>query len=251
MSQVKAASAPPAPRADRLTKGLLACGVLYAVTYIAGNDLIAAAMTRGYTRMDQAVSELSATGAAARPLLIGMNAIWMPAMVAFGVGVWRAARGNRWLRVTGVLLMVFGVTSLLWLPFPMTARQDVVVGAAMATNDLGHIGMTALTAVFILAEIASSAVGLGWGFRIYCAATVAVILVFGALTGAQAPHVAQGLPTPLMGFYERVNIGAWLLWMAVLAVVLWRRLDAEGSTSPRSATSPGHSRLRQRQPGAG
>ena len=58
--------------------------------------------------MDQAVSELSAVGAAARPFLIGMDAIWMPAMVAFGVGVWRAARGNHWLRVTGALLVAFG-----------------------------------------------------------------------------------------------------------------------------------------------
>lgn len=235
MSQVRAY---PAPGADRLTKVLLACGVLYGVSYVVGNDVIAAAMTRGYTRMDQAVSELSATGAAARPFLIGMDAIWMPAMVAFGFGVWRAARGNRWLRVTGALLVAFGVTSLLWLPFPMTARQDVVVGAALAANDVGHIGLTALTAVFILAEIGSSAAGLEWGFRIYCAATVVVILLFGALTGTQAPNVARGLPTPLMGFYERVNIGAWLLWMAVLAVVLWRRLDAEGSAALRPGDVP-------------
>jgi len=238
MAQVTAVTASSAPRADRLTKGLLACGVVYAVTYVVANDLLAAAMIRGYNRLDQAVSELSATGAAARPFLSGMDAIWVPTMVAFGVGVWRAARGNRWLRVTGSLLVVFGVTSLMWLAFPMTARQDVVVGAAVAANDIGHIGMTVLTAVFVLAEIGSSAAGLGKGFRIYCAATVVVILLFGLLTGAQAPHVAQGLPTPLMGFYERVNIGAWLLWMAVLAVVLWRRLDAAGSGAPRPEDLP-------------
>lgn len=244
MSRVKAAPGSSAPSADRLTTVLLACGVLYGVSYVVGNDLLAAAMTPGYSRMDQAVSELSATGAAARPFLIGMDAIWMPAMVAFGFGVWRAGRGNRWLRVTGALLVASAVIGLLWLPFPMTARQDVVVGAALATNDVGHIGMTALTAVFILAEIGSSAAGLGRGFRIFCAATVVVILLFGALTGTQAPNVARGLPTPLMGFYERVNIGAWLLWMAVLAVVLWRRVDAETSGIPRAED------VRSRTPGA-
>lgn len=244
MSQVKAAPVSSAPSADRLTTVLLACGVLYGVSYVVGNDLLAAAMTPGYSRMDQAVSELSATGAAARPFLIGMDAIWMPAMVAFGFGVWRAGRGNRWLRVTGALLVASAVISLLWLPFPMTARQGVVAGAAMATNDIGHIGMTAVTAVFVLAEIGSSAAGLGRGFRIYCAATVAVILLFGGLTGAQAPHVAQRLPTPLMGFYERVNIGAWLLWMAVLAVVLWRGLNTEGSGTAHPKA------VRSRTPGA-
>ncbi|MGN6635902.1 MAG: DUF998 domain-containing protein [Oryzihumus sp.] len=194
MAQVTAVTASSAPRADRLTKGLLACGAVYAVTYVVANDLLAAAMIRGYNRLDQAVSELSATGAAARPFLSGMDAIWVPTMVAFGVGVWRAARGNRWLRVTGALLVVFGVTSLMWLAFPMTARQDVVVGAAVAANDIGHIGMTALTAVFVLAGIGSSAAGLGKGFRIYCAATVVVIVLFGLLTGAQAPARRPGPP---------------------------------------------------------
>jgi hypothetical protein len=47
-----------------------------------------------------------------------------------------------------------------------------------------------------------------------------------------------------MGFYERVNIGAWLLWMAVLAVVLWRRLDAEGAGAARPDGA------RSRTPGA-
>ena len=235
MSQVTAASG---PGTDALTKGLLACGVVYGVAYVVGNDVIAAALTPGYTRMDQAVSELSATGAPARAFLLGMDVIWVPAMVAFGIGVWRAARGNRWLRTTGALLTAFGVSSLLWLAYPMTARQDVVVGAAVAANDVGHIGMTALTAVFILAEVGTSAAGLGRGFRIYCVVSVLVVLVFGGLTGTQAAHVAQGLPTPLMGLYERVNIGAWLLWMAVLAVVLWRRLDAQRSAGPGAVVVP-------------
>lgn len=41
--------------------GLLASGLLYAALYPIVNDLIAATLYDGYSRMDQAVSELSGT----------------------------------------------------------------------------------------------------------------------------------------------------------------------------------------------
>jgi hypothetical protein len=48
----------------------------------------------------------------------------------------------------------------------------------------------------------------------------AAVVVFGALTGVQASKVAAGEATPWLGLLERLSIGAWLLWMAVLAVML-------------------------------
>jgi hypothetical protein len=44
--------------------------------------------------------------------------------------------------------------------------------------------------------------------------------VFGALTGIQAAQLAAGEPTPWMGLFERISIAPWLLWMAVLHLVL-------------------------------
>jgi hypothetical protein len=41
--------------------------------------------------------------------------------------------------------------------------------------------------------------------------------------------MASGAPTPTMGIFERINIGAFLLWVMALAVVLLR---AERSTTP-------------------
>ena len=48
------------------------------------------------------------------------------------------------------------------------------------------------------------------------------MLVFGAWTGIASPGVGTGEPTPWIGALERVNIGAYLLWVAVLAVSLLR-----------------------------
>ena len=42
----------------------------------------------------------------------------------------------------------------------------------------------------------------------------------------------SGDPTPLLGFDERLGIGAWLVWLAVLAVALRRQpVAARGEAS--------------------
>ena len=218
-------------RSDVSTKILLSCGAFYGLTYILANDVVAAAIWGDYNRIDQAVSELSAVGATSRPFLIAMNAIWVPALVAFGIGVRRSAGENRWLRIAGAVLVAHGFVALLWLPFPMTARADIVVGSDMGINDLGHFVMSAVTGLFVMAEIGFAAAGLGRGFRIYSLATALVVILFGAyLTGTLAPNVGKGEPTPWMGFFERVGIGAWLAWMTVLGMVLWQNVSSRDST---------------------
>ena len=105
-------------------------------------------------------------------------------------------------------------------PFPMTSRALLVAGVATPANDLGHIALTAVTVLLMVGMIVAAAVPFSTVFRVYSAVSALTVLVFGALTGVQAPKLAAGAPTPWMGVSERVSIGAWLLWMAVLAVLL-------------------------------
>ena len=73
--------------------------------------------------------------------------------------------------------------------------------------------------------------GIGRVFRIYTAATGTVVLLFsGVLTGIQSAKLPDGDPTPLLGLYERIGIGSWLQWMAVLAVMPIR---GPGQRAPR------------------
>jgi hypothetical protein len=44
------------------------------------------------------------------------------------------------------------------------------------------------------------------------------MFVFGLLTGLDAPGMEANLPTPWMGLWERISIGAYLLWIVVLAL---------------------------------
>jgi hypothetical protein len=124
--------------------------------------------------------------------------------------------------VTGILLIVFGATGLLWLPFPMSQREDLV-NASASVNDVGHIVLTVVTVALIVTAIVVASTTFGPGFRIYSWATVVVTLAFGAWTGVVSANLDQGDPTPWMGLLERISMGAWFLWLAVLAVELLRR----------------------------
>jgi hypothetical protein len=74
----------------------------------------------------------------------------------------------------------------------------------------------------MLLAIGFGAAAFGKRFRLYSIATIALLLVFGALTGLEAPRIAANLPTPWVGVWERINIGVFLLWVVALAIALLR-----------------------------
>jgi hypothetical protein len=99
-----------------------------------------------------------------------------------------------------------------------------------------HLVLSAATGLFVAAYVATTAVGFGWIFRLYSVVTIATALVFGLLS-AQVGKLEAGAPTPYMGLLERIGIGAWLLWMAVVAMVLWRTTKPEGDVPDTPAES--------------
>ena len=48
-----------------------------------------------------------------------------------------------------------------------------------------------------------------------------MLLAFGGLTFLEAPRLQMNLPTPWIGLWERINISVFLLWVVMLAAVLW------------------------------
>jgi len=236
LSQLPQSTRPDAAR--RTSRGtalrvLLVCGVVYPVLYFLAADGIAATLYHGYSRMDQAVSELSGTAAPTRWFLTAMLPVYTALVVAFGIGVRRsAAEGPRALRVTGDILVAWGLAGLLWLPFPMSSREDVVKGEPMSVNDIGHLVMSGLTLVLIMSALWFGAKAFGGRFRLYSIITAVTVLIFGFLMSTQAPNVPD--PTPWMGLYERVMMWAWFLWMAGLAIIL---LQTRRDTPRRAGTA--------------
>jgi hypothetical protein len=204
-----------------VVRGLLGCGIAYPVSYVVANDIVAAARYPGYSRIDQAVSELSATGAPPRRFLVSVLPVFTGLTVAYGIGVWNVAGRRRALRATGAILLASGATGLAWLPFPMSSR-DVIARGAATDSDTGHLVLSGLTVAEILALLGAGSGAFGTRFRMYSLTSAAVVLVSGALTSRQATKLAKGQPTSCMGLYERISIGTWLQWMVALATILLR-----------------------------
>jgi hypothetical protein len=207
-------------RSSTLLKVLLACGIAYGLLYPIVNDVIAATIYDGYSRMSQAVSELSATGAPPHAFLTAIVPIFSLLLIGFGLGISRSARGKRSLRMAGALVVAHGAMSLLWIFAPMSQREVIAAGGATSADTM-HLVLSGATGFFVTAYVATTAFAFGWVFRVYSVATIATALVFGLLS-AQIDRIEAGDPTPYMGLFERIGIAAWLLWMAVLAVVLLR-----------------------------
>jgi hypothetical membrane protein len=211
---------------------LLACGILSSLLYVL-TDVLGGLRYQGYSFTSQAISELGAIGAPSKafvdPLFMAYNVL----ALAFGIGVLRVAGDRaRALRITGAALTGYGVIGLVAgfgnSFFAMRQR-----GAGSLVTDAPHIILTVILVLLLLIAIGAGAFALGNRFRVYSLATLATVVLFGALTGRYATQVAAGQATPGMGIIERVDVYAALLWLAVLAVALLRR----GSAAPRGFLS--------------
>lgn len=209
-----------------LIRFALTCGFLSALTYAAMLVFVPLAWP-AYSSASQTVSELSAIGAPTRPLWVALGILWMLLYAAFGWGVWKSAGQSRALRIAGASLFAGTVIGIFWPP--MHLREVLAAGGGGLTDTL-HIVWTAINGVVTLVALGFAAVASGRRFRLYSIVTIVAILAAGVMTSMSAPELQANLPTPGMGVWERINIGAWLLWVAVLSATLVRQV----STSVRT-----------------
>ena len=194
---------------------LLYCGILASVLYI-GTDTFLAMSWKEYSYNSQTISELSAIGARTRMFwLLTMIFLFNPLLVAFGIGVWKSAGEKRSLRITGILLSIWGALGYVWLLFPMHMRGEI--GSA---TDTGHLIMAGITVPLMVLFIGFGSGARGKGFRLYSILSILIMLVFGAWTGMQAPRVEAQLPTPWLGVIERISVYSPMLGILVLAIIL-------------------------------
>ena len=204
-----------------LTKVLLICGIISSLHYAAIN-IIVPMQWPAYNSASQTVSELSAIGAPTRALWNWLCIPYTLLVIAFAWGVWKSAGRNRPLRVAGGLMIAYGALGVIWPFAPMHLRETLAAGGS-TFSDTMHIALGAITEILYLFALGFAAAAFGKQFRFYSIATFVILLVFGVLTFLDAPGVAINQPTPLIGVWERINIGVFLLWVIVLAIILLRR----------------------------
>ncbi|HEU0302462.1 MAG TPA: DUF998 domain-containing protein [Longimicrobium sp.] len=210
--------------ADELRPVLLVCGILSALFYAAMVGFVPM-WWPGYSAASQTISELSAIGAPTRSLWIALGVFYTLLVLGFGWGVWMTAGRSRRLRAAGGLIIAAGAIGPFWPPMHLR-------GAEPGLTDTLHIVFAIVWNLLSVATIVLAAAALGRRFRLYSAATLAVFVVFGTLTGMDGPRIARNLPTPWAGVWERVLVAAWLLWVVVLAAVLLRASLARPARVP-------------------
>ena len=207
------------------TRLLLGAGLLSSLLY-AFMLAFVPQLWEGYSSSGQMVSELSAIGAPTRQLWVSFGVVYAMFVMAFGWGVIRWSAGkSRALGIAGFLLAVYGAIVLFWPPMHLR-------GTELTQTDSLHVAFTVAAVLLILLAIGFAAAKPGKWFRLYSFVTMVALLVFGTLAGTAAPRLSAGLPTPGMGVWERFYTGAFLLWIAVLSVILLLspEEEAEGST---------------------
>ncbi|CAN7238934.1 DUF998 domain-containing protein [Arthrobacter sp. LjRoot78] len=191
-------------------RALLAAGALSSLLYVVATDVVAASAWDGYHRTEQMVSELFAVGSPGRDVLVPFTWLYTVLFTAFGVGVWNSVSGNRALRIGGGLLIGYGLWNIMGALYPLTLGDDASIPM--------HILATNVQLALMVSAMCFVAAGFHGRMRAYSIASLAVSAVMGIVAFMAAPG-----PNLVLGIGERISIGAFLLWVAVLAVALWKR----------------------------
>ena len=227
-----------------LTSSLLLCGPLSSITYIVWNDIFAVGLWGGrYSRTQQAISELSSVGAPSRDILVPWFTITYSTLVlAFGLGLRRAAdtiaettAQLRALLVTSNLIVVYALMGPLWLPFPMTRREDIIIAlqndtiqksfAMMTIEDFYHLVLSGVSVTIWVGVVLFTRKVFSGPFEAYSLATVGLIMASGMITGYQGSLLAEGKPTPILGLAERVMFASFFLWMCVITHAIFAAME--------------------------
>ena len=198
-----------------MQRGLIICGILSSLWYIAIN-VIVPSQYEGYSIPSLTVSELSAIGAPTRILWVLIVLLYPLLFASFGWGILRSANKNFPLRVLGSLIIAYSLFNLYWPPMHMRGVEPTL-------TDTMHIVYAFITVLLMMFIMGFGAAALGKRFRIFTIISMFVLVLFGVLTGTEAPNIPVNGPTPMIGIWERINIGVFMIWIMVLAVVLLKK----------------------------
>ena len=201
---------------------LLICGILSSLLYISMNIFVPMQYD-GYNSFKHTISELSAIGAPSRALWVPWGIVYTLLIAAFGWGIRESAAQNRKLRIAGNLLFAYGIVGIGWTFAPMHQREILAAGGGTITDTIHLFVMSPVSTLFMLVSMGFAAVAFGKWFRFYSVITILLLLLFGALTGLDAPNVQANLPTPWLGVVERIMLGVFLVWVVVLAIILLQK----------------------------
>jgi hypothetical protein len=198
---------------------LLRFGIISSCWYLAINIFVPL-YADDYHLASFTVSELSAVDTSTRILWILLMLPYPLLFAAFGWGVWYSAGENKRLFITGLLIILYSIFNFYW---PPMHQRDVIASGGGSLTDTLHIAWAAVTIVFMMAIMGLGATTSGRLFRLYTLMTFVIFIVCGILIAVETPGINNGTPTPCIGIWERINIGAFMTWIAVFAIALMQK----------------------------
>ena len=200
-------------------KILLLCGIFSMLWYMFMNIFVPTQYP-GYDPASQTVSELSAIDAPSRQLWFVLAIFYSLLFMAFGSGLWLSAKGNRKLRYVAAFIIIDAIIGFFW---PPMHRREVIAAGAGTTTDILHLAWAFVHLVLMLLMIGYGAAIFGKTFRIFSIVIVLIFIIFGILTTRDSSGIEANLPTPYLGIWERINIGAYMFWVIVFAILMIKR----------------------------
>ena len=214
-----------------IRKILLYCGIaapiLYGITVIVG-----AAMRNDYSHIINAISELISYGAPNKAILDVIFNIYGALLLAFAIGGYIALKNApRLCRVAMGIFIGIQILSFSWGFFPMDPIGAEPTFAGTMHNVFG--GVVALASI-----VMPLLMGLGLrrsddfhGYAVYSLISSAIIFVSG-LSGV----ILAGQGLHVFGFFERITIGTYEVWIFATALNLLKLVQAEETKVVSPAT---------------
>lgn len=196
----------------------LASGMLAVVFYIL-HVLLGGMLWQEYSHLQQPISDLTASGAPNRSLLLVFTNIYGISALIFAISltVFESKKYHRLVLWGGVSFILLHVVSILYSFFP----QDLP-GAEVSFQGKMHLIVTILIVPFtILTPLL-----MGFGFKkdknlkvfgVFSVICGVLIIIFG---GTTAYFFANKLPC--FGLIERINIGILQIWTFILSYKLFK-----------------------------
>ena len=198
---------------------LVACGiaapVLYGVAVIIGGII-----TPGYSHLAHDISGLIASYAPGKGVLDPIFVAYNILLMAFGVGLLsRFAEQAKGVGVAGAAIIIvigaFGLVLTILFPRDPIGAEQTFAGI-MHIVFAGLMSIGTMTAVPLVA-LHLRKIGLR-GYAVYSFITLAVVLVSG-IWAVSAAATDSGV----LGLAERITIGAFVLWVYVIALKMYKR----------------------------
>jgi hypothetical protein len=214
-------------------KILLFCGIaapiLYVITVIVG-----AAVRNDYSHIVNAISELISNGAPNKALLDVIFNIYNALLLAFAIGGFIAVKNaHRLCRVAMGIFIGIQILSFSWGFFPMDPLGSASTFAGTMHNVLGGVVALATIIMPLLMGLGLRRMGDYRGYVIF-SFIVSVIIFVSGLTGV----ILGGQGFLVFGFFERITIGTYEIWILVTALNMLKMTQAEVSRETIPAAQP-------------